>query len=180
MVSFMLATSPLCWLPNREGDSAPSRLPGANRTAQRPPEYRHYTRYSAPSRSLGVLEIDVFIAPRRSPHYSAPPGHLVSSKVICAFLAARRSPDHSTPSWLLDTLLTIRCPGARHRLPFFHFICTRCVTKMYPIFEWKGLIMFSKLRHAFHTIVNKIKLSTELYKQKLPNASSFDAVRSPK
>ena len=39
---------------------------------------------------------------------------------------------------------------------------TECVTQMYPIFDSKWFIIFSKLRHAFYTIVKQMKLCTGL------------------
>ena len=57
---------------------------------------------------------------------------------------------------------------------------TGCVTKMYPIFESKWLITFSKLRRGFYTVVKKMKFYAGLYKPQLSNVNNFDTVRSPK
>ena len=57
---------------------------------------------------------------------------------------------------------------------------TGCVEKMLPIFESKWLIIFSKLRHGFYTIVMKIKFCTEPYNLQLPNVNNSDTVKPPK
>ena len=55
-----------------------------------------------------------------------------------------------------------KCFRISHMITEFHDY-TGCVTKMYPIFESKWLITFSKLGHGFYTIVKRIKFCTERY-----------------